>query len=109
MATLSTDEFYDAVTLAITNSHGDPAPVDGVPVWASSDETVLALTVAADGMSARVDTVGVGTARIAISADSDMGAGVTAITGVSEDVDVTLGASHLASTFAVTFPAPTAK
>lgn len=91
MASVTTDQFFPSVVLSIMDSLGRPAPVDGIPVWASSDDTVLAITPAADGMSAVVDTVAPGTARITISADADMGAGVVPITGVSEDVDVTPG------------------
>lgn len=109
MADISTDQRYDNVALAITNSRGDPAQVDGIPVWASSDETVLTVNVATDGMSAVVDTVGPGVARISVTADADMGAGTKTVTGVSEDVNVTLGPSSQASNFTFTFGAPVDK
>ncbi len=109
MADINTDQQYVGVTLVITNAHGQPAPVDGVPVWASSDATVLAVTPAADGMSATIDTVAPGTGRITVSADADMGAGVTTITGVTEDINVTLGPSSQASVMTLTLPAPTNK
>lgn len=94
---LNTDQFLPNVILSITNSRGDPAAVDGVPVWASSDETVLSVTPADDGMSAVVSTVAPGTARITVQADADLGSGVSSITGVSEDVNVVLGPSSVAS------------
>lgn len=110
MADVNTDQFYDAVTLSITNSHGASAPVDGVPVWASSDETVLTVVAAADGMSAVVNTVAPGgPARISVTADADTGAGVTTLTGVSEDVMVTLGPSNAASVMTLSLGAPVAK
>jgi hypothetical protein len=109
MADINTDQRYDNVSLAITNSRGDPASVDGVPVWASSDETVLSVAPANDGMSASVDTVGPGTARISVTADADLGAGTHTITGVSEEVNVTLGPSSQASNFTFTFGTPVAK
>lgn len=109
MADINTDQRFDNVALAITNSRGNPAQVDGVPVWASSDETVLAVTPADDGMSAMVDTVGPGTARISVTADADTGSGTKTITGVSEDVNVTLGPSSQASNFTFTFGAPVDK
>lgn len=109
MADITTDQRYDNVSIAITNSRGDPASVDGAPVWASSDETVLTVTAAADGMSAVVDTVAPGTARISVTADADLGAGTRTITGVSEDVNVTLGASSQASNFQFTFGPPVDK
>lgn len=94
---VTTDQNFPAVALNITNNRGQPAPVDGTPVWASSDETVLTVTPSDDGMTAAVDTVGAGTARISVTADADLGAGVSVITGVSEDVNVTIGPNSVAS------------
>jgi len=107
--TITTDEDFPNVTIAINDTHGNPAPVDGVPVWASSDETVLSVTPASDGMSALVATVAPGTARVTVTADADLGSGTKTITGVSPDVDVTQGASFQASTFVFTFGAPVQK
>ncbi len=109
MADVTTDQFFDNVMLAITDSTGAPAKVDGVPVWASSDETVLTAVAAADGMSAVVETVAAGVARISVSADADLGAGIVALTGVSEDVNVTLGTAHQASVMTLTLGTPVAK
>lgn len=109
MANINTDQRYDAVSLDITDSTGRPAKVDGVPVWASSDETVVSVAAAADGMSAVVDTVAVGVARITVSADADLGAGTTSITGVSEDITVTPGPSSAASTMVLNLGTPVAK
>ena len=91
MADIKTNEHFANVVLSINDKDKNPAPVDGVPIWASSDETVLRAVPNADGMSGTVEAVGPGTARITISADADMGDGVATITGVSEDVNVTLG------------------
>lgn len=109
MADINNDQNFPSVVLTITDSHGQPAAVDGVPVWASSDETVLTAAASADGMSAVVDTVAPGVARISVSADADLGAGVVALTGVSEDVNVTLGPSHFASVMTLTLGAPADK
>lgn len=106
---ISTDQLFPNVALTITDKGGKPAKVDGVPVWASSDATVLAVTPAADGMSAVVDTVAVGTARVSVKADADMGAGVMEITGVSEDVNVTLGTAHQASMMVLSLGSPVDK
>jgi hypothetical protein len=109
MADITTDQSYPNVALVITDSKGRPAAVDGVPVWASSDETVLTVIAAPDGMSAAVNTVAIGTARITVSADADLGAGVASITGVSEDVNVTQGPSTLASTMVLNLGTPVDK
>lgn len=109
MADITTDQNYPNVALVITNNRGQPAPVDGIPVWASSDSTVLTVNVAADGMSATVDTVGAGTARISVTADADLGTGVSTITGVSEDVNVTIGPNSVASHMVLNLGAATDK
>jgi hypothetical protein len=66
--------------------------VDGVPVWASSDETVVTVAPAADGMSAVASGVAPGTGRVVVTADADLGAGVTNITGIL-DFTITGGAA----------------
>ncbi len=109
MADINTDQNYPNVALTITNAKGNPAAVDGIPVWASSDATVLAVTPSDDGMSAVVDTVAPGTARITVTADADLGPGTTTITGVSEDVNVTLGPSSQASIMTLNLGTATAK
>jgi hypothetical protein len=109
MATLLTSQEFPTVTLTITNQSGAPAPVDGVPVWATSDATVLSVTPDATGMNAVVSAVAPGTARITVTADADTGAGVSTITGVSEDVDVTQDPAALASLMSFSFGTATAK
>lgn len=65
------------------DAKGNPAKVDGVPVWTSSAAAIVTVTAAADGMSAEILPVGpVGTAQINVSADADLGSGVTNIIGV---------------------------
>jgi hypothetical protein len=104
------------VANALTNQHSNgtlqildsqsppqPAPVQGVPAWATSDATVLTVAPAADGMSFVATTVAVGTARLTVTADADLGTGVSTITGVSEDVVVTQNPNTVASTFVITF------
>jgi hypothetical protein len=91
-------------TIVILDSQTPPQPakVDGIPVYASSDETILTVASVADGMSGTVTTVSVGTARFTVTADADLGAGVTTITGTSEDVVVTQNPDTLASSFTIT-------
>lgn len=94
---ITTDQNFPNVVLDIRDPKGRPAPVDGIPAWASSDETVVTVTPANDGMSALVDTVGPGVARVSVTADADRGEGVQTITGVSEDINVTIGPNSTAS------------
>jgi len=79
------------IPLKITKKNGSPASVDGAPVWANSDDTVGKLTVADDGMSAVLVGVVAGAARLVVTADADLGAGVTPITGAL-DYTITPGA-----------------
>lgn len=92
-----------AVTIQPVDSLGNPALVEGVPVWSVSDPNLLTLDVAADGMSGFVVTVGpVGLAQVNVSADADLGEGVTTITGL---LDVEVIASE-AVTFNITTGIP---
>jgi hypothetical protein len=101
MADLLTSQQFNVV-LTITNLAGQPAAVDGVPVWATSDATVVNILPAADGMSAVAPAVAAGgPARFTVTADADLGAGVQTITGVSEDINVTQDPAQLASVITI--------
>jgi hypothetical protein len=97
-------------TIVIMDSEDPPkpAPVDGIPVYATSDATVLTVTPAADGMSGTLAAVAVptgqdtATAHFTITADADLGAGVVTITGVSDNVVVSRNPNAAASTFTIT-------
>lgn len=70
---------------------GNPAVVDGAPVWDTSDATIIALTPSEDGMSVVVDTVGKsGTCQVSCTADAKAGAEVHQIVGTL-DVQVAPG------------------
>jgi hypothetical protein len=86
------DDENVVLTIQPVDNKRKPAPVDGVPVWAGSDDTVLTVAAAADGMSATVSGVSPGTARVVVTADADLGAGVTPIVG-SLAFNVTGGAA----------------
>jgi hypothetical protein len=61
------------VSVAFTDDHGNPAQVDGAPTWASSDDTILSVTPAADGLSAIVAAVGPdGSAQVSVTANANM-------------------------------------
>lgn len=91
------------VTLVIAplDGKGNPAKVDGVPVWATDTPTVLALTPSADGLSCLVEPVGVLTptdgskpAMVQVNTDADLGPGVTALIGTLA-IDVTAGTATI--------------
>lgn len=85
MATKMTDIQHADATVTFKTAAGNPAQVDGVPVWAVSDEEALAVTASADGMSARVDSVGgLGNFQVTATGDADMGEGVKPFTAILE-------------------------
>ncbi len=96
------DDQKVTLTIQIVDKKGKPAVVDGVPVWASSDETVVTVVAAADGMSAVASGVAPGAARVVVTADADLGAGVTDLTGTL-DFNITPGS---AATLSITAGAP---
>lgn len=92
-----TDSQQVDLSVGFTDKASNPAQVDGVPAWTSSDETVLTVTASADGRSATAVATGkLGTAQINVSADADLGAGTTPISGVL-DVTVQAGAAVVAN------------
>lgn len=79
------------ISVVINDKKGNPASVDGMPQWSSSDDALVSLTPSEDGMSATVVSLGAtGTVQISVSADADMGEGVRTMTG-SALIDVMAG------------------
>jgi hypothetical protein len=71
------------------DAKGNPAAIDGVPTWTSSNEqiaTAIADPVDGSGIfTAWVTPVGqLGTCQINVTADADLGSGITTITGVMD-------------------------
>jgi hypothetical protein len=88
-----TDAQEVTLSVSFVDKAGNPAPVDGAPVWAVSDATLFAITPAADGLSAVVSANGpLGSGQVSVSADADTGAGVTTIAGTL-DIDVLASAA----------------
>jgi hypothetical protein len=97
-----TDSQRAQLSIRPVDRKGKPAPLDGVPVWATSDETVATVTVGAidtdgnvvadeTGLRAVLEGVAPGTCRITVTGDANMSPDTTApITGVLE-VTVTAG------------------
>ena len=83
-----TDEQKVALSIDPRTAAGNPASVDGVPVWTSSDPDIVALEVAEDGKSAVATAAGgLGAAQVSVVADADLGEGVRELTGVL-DIEV---------------------
>lgn len=87
------------LTIAPKTESGKPASLDGIPVWTSSDTSVIVLEPAADGLSAYcITTDAAGVSNVSVSADCDLGAGIETISA-TEDITVThVKASNLGLT-----------
>jgi hypothetical protein len=91
MALVLTATQKAALAISVVDAKGNPAQVDDVPVWGVSNESVLTLTVAEDGMSASVAAVGpVGASQVSVTCDADLGDGLKPIVGLL-DVTVVAG------------------
>lgn len=73
------------------DSKGNDAPLDGAPVWQSSNTEVLNLAAAPNGLSVALLPVGpLGAVTVTVTGDADMGTGIKPIIG-SIDIQVTGG------------------
>lgn len=92
-STFSTEQTLKGNSFKIVDGRGRPAPIEGNPVVASSDETVARATAPADDGQGNwtfdVESVAEGTARIVVTADADLGEGVNELQAILE-VEVTL-------------------
>jgi len=92
LATITSEEKIP-VTLAPLTAAGNPATVDGVPVWAVAEGDAT-LEVAADGLSAYLISGAANVvSSVTVTADADLGEGVT---NLSEVVTLTVVAPSAA-------------
>jgi hypothetical protein len=68
MALILTDEQKVKLSVGFFTKAGNPAKIDGLPTWASSDPSII-------------------TVQVTVSADADLGEGTRLITGVL-DIEV---------------------
>lgn len=98
MATILTIDQAVDVTVSFVDRAGNPAKVDGVPAWSSSDDTVVTVTPAADGLSAVVSSTDkIGTAQVVVRADADLDAGESREIMGSLDLETVGGEAMTAS------------
>jgi hypothetical protein len=103
MALTLTDTQKVTATVAPKDKHGHPAAVEGVPLWETTDPTVATVTPSEDGLSCVIAANGaLGTCQVKVTADADLGEGVTPLTGLL-DLEVVAGA---AVTLDITTSAP---
>jgi len=85
MALILTDEQKVQLSIQPVTAAGNPARVDGAPTWLVSDDTILSLLVAEDGLSASAWAIATGTlgsSQVSVTADADLGAGVRPLSAV---------------------------
>lgn len=81
--------------IEIKDKFGNPAQVEGAPIWALDNPALGTLLVAEDGMSAKLTPAGqIGAFKVQVSADADLGEGVKSIIG---ELDVELLAGEAVS------------
>ena len=91
-----TNEQKVEVTLAPVTEAGNPATLDGVPVWAVVEGGDATLEVAADGLSAfLVSGAADVTSQITVTADADLGEGIVTLTDTIDLAVVAAAASQL--------------
>lgn len=94
MNILTTDQQV-TLTARFEDRYGNPATIDGMPRWETSDDGIVMLTPAADGMSAVAATVGrIGTVQVRATADSAVGEGERLIIGIA-DIQVVGGEARV--------------
>ncbi len=79
-----TDEQKVGLSVAYETAGGNPATVDGKPVWASSNEEVLKLEVSEDGFSAVAVSGALGSAQVTVTADADLGEGTREVLAIGD-------------------------
>jgi hypothetical protein len=96
---------FTVLTATILDAAGKPASLSSVPVWTSSDESIVTVVAAADGKSATVTSAALGFATVNFSVD-----GITATFEVSvvggPAASVTITASPAADVVLVAPEAP---
>jgi len=99
------DDKSVSATVAFADAKGNAAQVQGAPSWTvDPPDSVVTMAGAADGLSATFTPVGpLGSAQVSVSADADLGDGVTTITGLGT-IEVIAGTAVTAS---INFGAPT--
>lgn len=80
-----------AALIQPVDMYGNPALIEGVPVWSVSDPGVLAITPSVDGLSVVVEPLGpLAVAQLKVEGDADLGTGVKTIVGLA-DVETVAG------------------
>jgi hypothetical protein len=103
MAITITDSQAFTASVSAVDAKGNPALIDGAPIWTSSNPLIITVVPSANPLTARVSAVGpLGAAQVVVTADADLGAGVRTLTGI---LDVTiLGGAAVSLSIAASTP-----
>ena len=86
-----TDSQQCELSIKPVDKKGNPAKVDGKPVWSVDNTELLSVTPSADGLSCTLAAVGpLGSGTVSVKADADLGEGVSEVVGVA-NVEVVAG------------------
>lgn len=109
MADFTTEQTLP-VSAKVVDGRGRPKAIDGEPVIASSDETVVTVSDVVNdgngGITFNVNSVAAGSARVTVTADADISPEINEIVGVL-DVNVTLDPRTAARTIELAPGTPT--
>lgn len=86
MLTIKATDAPRTLRLAFKDAEGNPATIDGVPVWNPIDPALGTLTPAADGLTAEFNPGSPSSGQISVTCDADLGEGVKEITGLLDVV-----------------------
>lgn len=105
MAVTMKDTEKVSVAISVVDAKGNPAQIDGVPVWSVSDPAGLAFLASTDGLSCEIAAVGpLGTYQATVEVDADLGVGVRSLIGIL-DFEIVAGEA-VAVNFSVSAPSP---
>lgn len=105
MAVTIKDTEKISVEIIVTDAKGNPAKVDGTPIWNVSDPAGLSFLPSDDGFACDISAVGpLGNFQATVEVDADMGLGVKSLIGVL-DIEVVAGEA-VAVSFSVSAPSP---
>lgn len=95
MPSVITAEQKLPVTVFVTDKYSNPATLDGLLTWESTNPDLLTVTVLDDATSAELIPVGpAGLVQVIVRGDADLGDGIRPITGLI-DIEIIGGEASL--------------
>lgn len=83
MSLILKDNQRVTINVSPVDAKGNPAQVDGAPVWAVVGPGIVTLEPSSDGFTCVATTTGeLGTTQLTVTADADVGEGIQTISGL---------------------------